>query len=99
VTDQPEAPTVVDEAESVLTGVNTPIPPAPRICDLNKCPEIATAVVHVNVSGYTGAPGSTLPIAICRAHMEQAQAGFIVGFAWTAVYRNQVPPQLRPEAP
>jgi hypothetical protein len=59
-------------------------------------------VVDINVSAYTGNPDSTLRIAVCQAHGQQTQAGFIAGFAWTPVYKHEVskpahPPAVPPE--
>ena len=61
------------------------------VCDLLKCNDPGFANVEVNVEGYTGKPGDRLNIVCCKGHTEQTQAGFIVGFAWSPVYRSQVP--------
>lgn len=79
------------------------VPPAdavkPRTCDLNKCTEHGTRAVGISVAAYTGRAGDELTLVICEPHGDQLQAGFIAGFAWTPVYKHEVPVAPTPTEP
>lgn len=88
-----------EEAEPEVTEEGVSARPRIRACDMFRCKDAGYCVVTLDLSGYTGRDGDEIDVVLCRAHGDQYQAGFIVGFAWTPVHRGDLPVAQRPSAP